>query len=105
MKVTMITHDGERYELDADAGSSLMETAVNNMVPGIDADCGGECACGTCHVKVAADWFDRTGAPSDEEVSMLSMTPERTETSRLCCQIKLDDSMDGLVVELPEFQM
>lgn len=105
MKVTLIAHDGERHEVDAEAGTSLMDIAVNSMVPGIDGDCGGECACGTCHVKVAAEWFERTGTPSADEVEMLSMTPERGDTSRLACQISMSEELDGLVVELPEFQM
>ncbi len=105
IKITMISHDGERHEVDADAGISLMEAAVNHAVPGIDGDCGGECACGTCHVKVAEDWVNRTGTPGDDERAMLSMTPESAENSRLCCQIRMDESLNGLVVELPEFQM
>ncbi len=105
IKVTMISHDGERFELDAEPGISLMEAAVNNAVPGIDGDCGGECACGTCHIKVAAEWREKTGAPGDDESAMLSMTPEQGENSRLACQISLDESLNGLVVEMPEFQM
>lgn len=105
MKVTLIAHDGERHEVGAEAGTSLMDIAVNNMVPGIDGDCGGECACGTCHVKVAAEWFERTGTPNADEVEMLSMTPECGDTSRLACQISMSEELDGLVVELPEFQM
>lgn len=105
MKITLIAHDGERHEVDAESGTTLMETAVNNMVPGIDGDCGGECACGTCHVLVGKQWFDLTGTPNEEETEMLSMTPERSDNSRLACQIRLDESLDGMVVELPEFQM
>ncbi len=105
IKITMISHDGERHELDAEPGISLMEAAVNSAVPGIDGDCGGECACGTCHVKVDAAWSGKTGTPGEEEQAMLSMTPEFAPNSRLCCQIRLDESLSGLVVEMPEFQM
>lgn len=105
IKITMISHDGERHELDAEPGISLMEAAVNNAIPGIDGDCGGACACGTCHIKVAPEWQEQTGTPGSDEASMLSMTPEKADNSRLACQIQLDESLNGLVVEMPEFQM
>ena len=74
-------------------------------MPGIDADCGGECACGTCHVIVDQAWSSKTGQPSDDEQQMLDMTPEKTATSRLACQITASDELDGLILRLPEFQM
>ena len=81
-----------------------MEAAVNNGVPGIDADCGGQCSCATCHVILSDSDFSKFGDLGDMESSMIDMNPEKTGTSRLSCQIKLEDSMDGLVVNLPEFQ-
>ncbi len=104
-KITFIEHNGTHHEVEAKAGFSLMETAVNNGVPGIDADCGGQCSCATCHVIVNTEWYNRLKSPQSEmEASMLEMNPEVTETSRLSCQIEVDASLDGLVVQLPEFQ-
>ena len=104
-QITFIEHDGTEHVVDIEDGQSLMQTATDNMVPGIDADCGGECACGTCHVIVDPDWISKTGSASDEEQQMLGMTPEKTATSRLACQITASESLDGLVLRLPEFQM
>ncbi len=104
-KITFIAHDNTEQVVPFEAGDSLMQIAVHNGVRGIDGDCGGECACGTCHVIVAREWFDRTGAPGDAEEQMLSMTPERAKTSRLGCQVKTTEAMDGMTVRLPEFQM
>lgn len=104
-KIIFIEHDLTEHSVDFEVGASLMQIAVDNAIPGIDADCGGECACGTCHVIVGDQWFDTTGAPGNDEEQMLSMTPERAKTSRLSCQIKTTEAMDGLTVRLPEFQM
>jgi 2Fe-2S ferredoxin len=104
-KITFIEHDHTEHVAEFEAGSSLMRIAVDNAIPGIDGDCGGECACGTCHVIVADDWFDRVGAINDAEEQMLSMTPERAKTSRLGCQVQATEAMDGITVHLPEFQM
>ena len=103
--ITFIEHDGTEHVVGIEAGKSLMEMAMDNGVPGIDADCGGSCACGTCHVIVADDWFAKTGSRNDEEQQMLDMTPERASTSRLACQIKTSEALDGMVLRLPEFQM
>ncbi len=103
--ITFVEHDGTQHVVEIEEGKSLMQTAVDNLVPGIDADCGGSCACGTCHVIVADDWINKTGAANEDEAQMLDMTPERAETSRLACQIPATQEMDGLVVHLPEFQM
>ena len=104
--ITFIEHDGTEHVVDIEEGQTLMQTAVDNLVPGIDADCGGSCACGTCHVIVEPAWIAKTGAPStDDEIQMLDLTPERAETSRLACQIQTSPDMDGMVVRLPEFQM
>ncbi|CAM3711626.1 2Fe-2S iron-sulfur cluster-binding protein [Smaragdicoccus niigatensis] len=103
--VTFISYDGEKHEADIVEGQSLMQIATNNGIAGIDGDCGGEAACGTCHVILEDQWFDKTGEQSDEEVQMLDMTPERETTSRLSCQIKVCAALDGMAVKLPEFQM
>jgi len=104
-KVTFIEFSGTTHTVNAESGNSLMQAAVDNTVPGIDADCGGSCACGTCHVMVDADWGAAVGAPDDMEEAMLSMRPDRGEHSRLACQITVTDALDGLVVRLPEHQM
>ena len=103
--ITFIEHDGTAHSVAIEANKSLMELATENAVPGIDADCGGDCACGTCHVIVGTDWFNKTGAAKDDELQMLDMTPERAETSRLACQVEISDTLDGMVVHLPELQM
>lgn len=103
--ITLIEHSGESHRIETETGVSLMEAAIENAVPGIDADCGGGCACGTCHVKVAQRWRAQLDAPSPVEISMLELTPEKNEDSRLACQITLSQELDGLSVQLPEFQM
>lgn len=105
VKVTFIEFSGEARPVEAPAGISLMQAAMDNMVPGIDADCGGSCACGTCHVIVEAGWLPAVGRPDEMEEAMLAMRPDRTDSSRLACQIELTDELDGLVVQLPEHQM
>lgn len=104
-KITFIEHDNTEHVVEFEAGTTLMRLALDNAVPGIDGDCGGECACGTCHMIVAHQWFDKTGAVNDNEEQMLSLTPERERTSRLGCQVKTTEAMDGMVVRMPEFQM
>ncbi len=104
-KITFIEHDDTEHVVEFKAGASLMQIAVDHMIPGIDADCGGECACGTCHVIVADEWYDKTGTPGDDEQQMLSMTPELAKTSCLGCQVQTTEAMDGMTVRLPEFQM
>ena len=81
-----------------------MRNAMDNDVPGIDADCGGECSCATCHVILTDEWYFRLGEPSSDEEAMLGMNPEITPTSRLSCQIEVSEELDGIRVELPEFQ-
>ncbi len=103
--MTFIEHDGTQHEVEIEANKSLMLHAADNMVPGIDADCGGECACGTCHVIVDDEWFAKTGKITSSEQQMLEMTPDGAPTSRLACQIEITDALDGLMVRLPEFQM
>ena len=103
-KIKYIEHDGTEHDVDAELGISVMQTALNNLVPGIDADCGGECSCATCHVMVREDWRLKAGSPDDAEESMLDLNPERQSNSRLACQIFVSEDLDGLVVDLPEFQ-
>ena len=102
--ITYITHDGDDYEADLVEGKSLMQTAVDEAVPGIDGDCGGEAACGTCHVIVDPAWIKTVGRSGEGEEEMLSMHPEREGTSRLSCQMIATEEWDGLTVRLPEFQ-
>ena len=104
-KVTMIEHDGRVRDLDLEDGFSLMEGAVKNGVSGIEADCGGACACATCHVYVDEAWIERVGPPSSMEEEMLEIAAsEVTPASRLSCQISMRAEFDGLVVWLPERQ-
>ena len=105
-RITFIQHDGTSEELEAEAGLSLMESAVRNGVPGIDADCGGQCACATCHVYVDPAWVDRLPPREAMEEDMLDFAwkPDPAR-SRLTCQIKITDDMDGLIVRLPEKQI
>ena len=104
-QVTFVEHDGTEHEVEIEEGKPLMRHAIDNLVPGIDADCGGDAACGTCHVILEKSYFDKTGEISDDEELMLDMTPEREETSRLSCQIEVTEELDGLTATLPEFQM
>lgn len=103
-KITFVSASGEKHEVDAATGSTVMEAAIKNMVPGIDAECGGACACATCHVYVDPAWVDKTGSPEPMEEDMLDFAPDLRETSRLSCQIRVTDDLDGLVVEVPENQ-
>jgi 2Fe-2S ferredoxin len=103
-KVTIVAFDGTRYELDASNGSTVMENAVRKSVPGIEAECGGACACATCHVYVDDTWAERVGSPSPMEEDMLDFAYEVKPTSRLSCQIKMTDELDGLLVHVPERQ-
>lgn len=103
-KVTFVEFDGTRHDVNADNDMPLMRAAVDNGVPGIDADCGGECSCATCHVVVPDAWIEQVGRPEGMEESMLDLNPERQPNSRLSCQITVTPALEGLVVELPEFQ-
>ena len=103
-KITYIEHDGTRHEVDVPEGLTVMEGAIRNMVPGIDADCGGACACATCHVYVDAPWTEKAGERSSMEESMLDFASEVEDSSRLSCQIRVTADLDGLVVRMPEQQ-
>ena len=103
-KITYIEHDGTEHVVDVKTGLSVMEGAVKNNIPGIDADCGGACACATCHVYVDESWLPKTGEKSAMEESMLDFAEGVEPNSRLSCQIKVSDDLDGLVVRMPESQ-
>ena len=103
-KITYIAHDGTKFDVDADNGSTVMENAIKNAVPGIEAECGGACACATCHVYVDDAWTATVGGPEAMEEDMLDFAYDVQPTSRLSCQIKVTDAMDGLVVRVPERQ-
>ncbi|MCB1853550.1 MAG: 2Fe-2S iron-sulfur cluster binding domain-containing protein [Halieaceae bacterium] len=103
--ITLIEYNGTPHTIAAESGKSLMQNALDNGVPGIDADCGGACACGTCHVFVEDQWLAAAGAADAMEEAMLGMRPDRADNSRLSCQIEVGEQHDGMVVRLPEFQM
>ena len=103
-KIKFIQHDGTETEIEADNGISIMNVAIDNGVPGIDADCGGECSCATRHVTVSDEWMAVVGQPLEQEESMLDLNPDRSANSRLSCQIPVSDEIDGIVINLPEFQ-
>lgn len=104
IKVTYIEHDGTERGVTVEEGVNLMDAALDNMVPGIDGDCGGVCACATCHVHVAPDWVDKLPAMEDNENAMLELADDRDERSRLACQIVATPELDGLVLHTPEGQ-
>ena len=104
-KIKYISHDGAEHEIDADIGSTVMETAVKNMIPGIEAECGGACACATCHVYVDDAWTDIVGKPEVMEEDMLDFAYEVQPNSRLSCQISVSENLDGLIVRTPERQV
>lgn len=103
-KITYITHDGKEHSVDADNGTTVMENAVRNSIPGIEAECGGACACATCHVYVDKDWVDAVGKPEAIEEDMLDFAYEMKPESRLSCQVTVSDKLDGLIIRIPEKQ-
>lgn len=105
-KVTYIEHNGTPHTVEVPVGTSVMRGAIDNKVPGIDADCGGQCACATCHVYIEPEWQARVGKPSADtlEPSMLEFAAVTQPNSRLSCQIEMRADLDGLVVRLPEGQ-
>ena len=103
-KITYIEFDGAEHTVDVKPGLSVMEGAVKNNIPGIDADCGGACACATCHVHVDDAWLAKTGEKSAMEESMLDFAEGVDDNSRLSCQIKVTEELDGLIVRMPESQ-
>ena len=103
-KITYITADAKTHEIDVQNGLTVMEGAVQNDIPGIDADCGGGMACATCHVYVKEEWLDKLPTKEDGEEDMLDMAYEPKQNSRLSCQLIVSDELDGLEVTIPEKQ-
>lgn len=103
-KITYVEASGTRHDVEAETGSTVMESAIMNGVPGIVAECGGACTCATCHVYVDEEWTERVGGPSVMEEDMLDFAFDVRETSRLSCQIKVRPEFDGLVVHVPTRQ-
>ena len=103
-KITFIDPAGEQRTVQAEPGSTVMEAAIRNDIPGIDAECGGACSCATCHVYVDEQWTEKVGGPEPMEEDMLDFAYDVRPTSRLSCQIKVTPELDGLVVSTPERQ-
>ena len=103
-KITYIEHSGKQHTIDVKNGLTVMEGAIQNNIPGIDADCGGSMACATCHVYVKEEWFDKLLKKEDGEEDMLDMAYKPKKFSRLSCQLIVSDKLDGLVVTMPEKQ-
>jgi len=104
VKITFVEHEGVRTEVDAEAGQSLMKAATYGEVPGISADCGGNCACGTCRIYVPLEWRTRLPEPLEPEREMIAFWNDTTDGVRLSCQIKVTEQMEGLMLALPEDQ-
>ena len=100
-KIHFVNHSGETRIIDVENGATVMEAAIRNAIPGIEAECGGACACATCHVYVAPEWTEATGKASQMEEDMLDFAFEVRPNSRLSCQIKVREALDGLVVTTP----
>ena len=103
-KIKYIEFSGAEHEIDVRSGLTVMEGAIKNKIPGIDADCGGACACATCHVYVAKEWIEKLPPKEDSEEDMLDFAFDVKDNSRLSCQITVSDELDGLVVNMPEKQ-
>ena len=104
VRITYIEHSGVEHSVEAPAGISLMEAAKDNLVPGIEADCGGACACATCHVFFDDAWSAKVGEPNAQEADMLDVVDERKPSSRLSCQVRISEALDGVIVRLPVSQ-
>ena len=103
-KITYINNKGDSKTIEVENGLTVMEGAIQNNIPGIDADCGGSMACATCHVYVKDEWFDKLPKKEDGEEDMLDMAFEPKKNSRLSCQIIVSDKLDGLTVNIPSKQ-
>ena len=103
-KIKYVEHNGKEHVAEVPEGWSVMEGAVKNMIPGIDADCGGACACATCHVYVDPAWLSKIPAREDMEETMLDFAQDVKPNSRLSCQIKVTEALDGLIVRTPKTQ-
>ena len=104
-KIIYIDNSGNKKIVEVENGLSVMEGAIQNDIPGIDADCGGSMACATCHVYVKEEWWDKLPAKKDGEEDMLDMAYEPNKFSRLSCQIIVSNELDGLIVNIPEKQV
>jgi 2Fe-2S ferredoxin len=104
-RVTYRRADGVRSTVEVAAGDTVMDGALDNGIPGIIGQCGGGCTCSTCHCYVASPWQDKVPAAEADELALLEYVIDRRPTSRLACQIRVTDALDGLVVELPERQL
>ena len=104
VEINFIDHTGERHQVQATVGMTVMEAAVQNRVPGIDAECGGACACATCHVYIEPDWQEAVGPAERMEEDMLDFAFDVRPNSRLSCQIKVTEALNGLVLHTPERQ-
>jgi 2Fe-2S ferredoxin len=104
VKITFIDNAGTTRTVEGDVGATVMETAIKHGVPGIEAECGGACACSTCHVYIEEAWREKVGEPTPMEEDMLDFAFEVRPNSRLSCQIKVREELDGLAVRTPERQ-
>ena len=104
-KITYIEHNGNKHTVEVENGLSVMEGAVQNDIPGIDADCGGGMACATCHVYIGDEWFNKINQKSEGEDDMLDQAYEPKKNSRLSCQITVTEELEGLTLEMPEKQV
>jgi 2Fe-2S ferredoxin len=103
-KIIFIEHNGTEHVVEAQVGTSIMQAAINNLVPGIEADCGGLCACATCHVYIDPEWLERIPVKSQGEAEMIANIARVGEGSRLACQLQMRAELDGIVIRLPESQ-
>ena len=103
-KIHFVDHKGETRTVEIENGATVMEAAIRNSIPGIEAECGGACACATCHVYVDDEWTERVGSPEAMEEDMLDFAFDVRPTSRLSCQIRMKAALDGLIVHVPERQ-
>jgi 2Fe-2S ferredoxin len=100
-RVTYVEANGTEHAVDVEVGTSLMRGAVDNLVPGIEGDCGGLCACATCHIYVPPEWAKRCGTPDELETNILEFAFEVRPESRLACQIEMTEALNGIVVHMP----
>ena len=103
-KINYIEHGGKKHTIEVANGLTVMEGAIQNNIPGIDADCGGSMACATCHVYVKEEWFNKLPKKEDGEEDMIDIAYEPNKYSRLSCQLTVSNDLEGLVVQLPEKQ-
>jgi 2Fe-2S ferredoxin len=104
VKIIFIDSTGVRREVNAMPGMSIMQSAISNRIPGIDGDCGGNCACGTCHIFIEPEWLEKVGRRTESEDAMLAFSTSVSPASRLACQIEVSPALDGLTVKTPEHQ-